>query len=169
VNVVHLELAEANAFVRIHHRHHKPVQGHRFSLGCVLAGSLVGVAVVGRPVGGSSPETTLEVLRCCTDGTRNACSFLYGAAAKAGRALGFERIQTYILDSEIGASLKASGWEYERLSHPSGWHHDAPRGARDVPDHLKGRKQLWFKQLNQPVKFEPIVGIIKPDLPRMEF
>ncbi|EPF6736802.1 hypothetical protein NR640_005420 [Pseudomonas aeruginosa] len=28
-----LTLAEANAFVEQHHRHHGPVQGHKFSLG----------------------------------------------------------------------------------------------------------------------------------------
>ena len=43
-------LAEANAFVAKHHRHHKPVTGHKFSIGCIADGRLVGVAIVGRPV-----------------------------------------------------------------------------------------------------------------------
>lgn len=168
MDLVHLELKEANAFVRLHHRHHKPVQGHRFSLGCVLESSLVGVSIVGRPVGGSDPERTLEVLRLATDGTRNVCSFLYGSSAKAGRALGFERIQTYILDSELGSSLKASGWEYERLSHPTGWHHDCDRGARVVAEHLMDRKQLWFKVLQGHIDYERIQQTV-PDLIEMEF
>lgn len=168
MDLVHLELTEANAFVRLHHRHHKPVQGHRFSLGCVVESALVGVAVVGRPVGGQDQDRTLEVTRLCTDGTANACSFLYGASAKAGRALGFERIQTFILEDELGSSLKASGWEYERLSHPSGWHHDCERGAREVPTHLSGRKQLWFKILQGPVDYKRIEQA-QPDLLTMEF
>lgn len=93
-----------------------------------------------------------EVTRCCTDGARNACSFLYGAAARASTHLGFTRIQTYILDSETGVSLKACGWRFDRLSHPIGWHHGPgengqAREAREVADHLHGRKQLWFREL----------------------
>ena len=40
----HIELKEANAFVSLRHRHHKPVAGHRFSLGCYHDGTLCGVA-----------------------------------------------------------------------------------------------------------------------------
>jgi hypothetical protein len=53
---------------------------------------------------------TAEVTRLCTDGTKNSCSFLYGAAAKAAFALGFQRIGTYILANEPGTSLTATGW-----------------------------------------------------------
>jgi hypothetical protein len=147
VRLVHVELKAANAFVEELHRHHKRVQGHRFSLGAECDGRLVGVSVVGRPVGGQHPGEWLEVTRLCTDGTDNACSFLYGASARAGRALGYGRIQTYILADESGVSLKAAGWAFERLSHPVGWHHDGERGARQVEDHLMARKQLWFKAL----------------------
>lgn len=44
-------------------------------------------------------------------GHRNACSFLYAAAARAAFALGYARIGTYILKSEPGTSLKAAGWK----------------------------------------------------------
>ena len=108
---VRVELSEANDFVARHHRHHKPVVGHRFSLGAVLEDKLVGVAIVGRPVARMRDDgATLEVTRLCTDGTKGACSFLYGACARAAFALGFERIGTYILASEPGTSLTASGW-----------------------------------------------------------
>lgn len=104
-------LAEANAYVRLHHRHHKPVVGHKFSLGAVLDGALVGVAIVGRPVARMRDDgSTLEVTRLCTDGTRNACSFLYGACARAAFALGFKRIGTYVFASETGGSVSAAGW-----------------------------------------------------------
>lgn len=91
-----LDLDEANAFVTEHHRHHKPVVGHKFSLGAVLTDKIVGVVIVGRPVSRIRDDgATLEVTRLCTDGTRNACSFLYGAAARACFALGYTRIGTY--------------------------------------------------------------------------
>ena len=53
---------------------------------------------------------TAEVTRLVTDGTKNACSFLYGAAARAAFALGYRRIGTYILATEPGTSLTAAGW-----------------------------------------------------------
>ena len=106
-----IDLDEANAFIYEHHRHHGMVIGHKFSLGAAAGDKIVGVAVVGRPVArGRDDGMTLEVTRLCTDGTKNACSFLYGAAARACFALGYKRLGTYILASEDGASLKASGW-----------------------------------------------------------
>lgn len=109
--VVPVDLDEANAFVAEHHRHHGRVRGHKFSLGAAAAGRIVGVAIVGRPVARERQDGwTLEITRLCTDGTRNACSFLYGAACRAVFALGYRRLGTYILKSESGASLKAAGW-----------------------------------------------------------
>lgn len=144
----HLELREANEFVERVHRHHKRIQGHRFSLGAELGdGTLVGVVIVGRPVGGQHQNDWVEVTRMCTDGTPNACSFLYAAVCRAAQALGYTRAQTYILADEPGTSLKAAGWKFERMSHPVGWHHDGPRAARKVPEHLRERKQLWYRDL----------------------
>lgn len=111
LEVVPLDLASANEFVRLHHRHHRPVVGHKFSIGAVRNGDIVGVAIIGRPVARMRDDGwTLEVTRLATDGSRNVCSFLYGAAAKATFALGYRRIGTYILASEPGTSLNAAGW-----------------------------------------------------------
>lgn len=105
-----ISLSEANAFVALWHRHHKPVVGHKFSIGCEADGRLAGVAIVGRPVSRYLDDgKTLEVNRLCTDGTKNACSFLYAAAARAARAMGYQRIITYTLDTEGGASLRGAG------------------------------------------------------------
>lgn len=147
MEVVHVELKQANEFVEKHHRHHKRIQGHRFSIGAQIGGELIGVSIVGRPVGGQHQSDWCEITRLCTDGTTNACSFLYGASTRAAKSLGFYRIQTYILASETGISLKASNWKFDRMSHPVGWHHNAKRGARDVAEHLSERKQLWYKDL----------------------
>src|ERR1700675_963842 len=111
MTIERLKLDEANAFVTEHHRHHKRVVGHVFSIGAALDGKIVGVAIVGRPVArGRDDGVTAEVTRLATDGTRNACSFLYGASARAAFALGFKRIGTYILASEPGTSLTGAGW-----------------------------------------------------------
>lgn len=107
-----LTFDDAAAFVREHHRHHTPPVGHKFSIGAMAGDELVGVVIVGRPVARSRDDGfTLEVTRLCTVGHRNACSFLYGAAARAAFALGYRRIGTYILKSEPGTSLKAAGWK----------------------------------------------------------
>lgn len=106
-----ITLKEANAFVEQHHRHHGPVVGHKFSIGCASDSGIVGVAIVGRPVSRYLDDGwTLEVTRLCTNGERNACSMLYAAAWRAARAMGYKRLVTYILDSERGNSLKAAGW-----------------------------------------------------------
>lgn len=112
LELIHVELSEANVFVAQLHRHHKPVIGHKFSLGATSEGLLVGVVIVGRPVARMRDDgKTLEVTRLCTNGAKNACSFLYGAAARAAFALGYKRIGTYTLPSEGGTSLRATGWK----------------------------------------------------------
>lgn len=105
--------ADASAFVRTYHRHHTPSVGHKFSIAALRDGAWVGVVVVGRPVSRFRDDgMTLEVTRLCVlDDQPNACSFLYGKAAKAALALGYARIGTYILKSEPGTSLKAAGWQ----------------------------------------------------------
>ena len=86
LTLIPVSLAQANEFVRQHHRHHKPVAGHKFSIGCSENGRLCAVAIVGRPVSRYLDDGfTLEVNRLCSDGTKNACSILYAAAARAAR------------------------------------------------------------------------------------
>ena len=114
LELVPITLGEANEFVRCFHRHHKPVVGHKFSIGLSeskSAESVVGVCIVGRPVSRHLDNGwTLEVTRCCTDGTKNACSMLYGAAWRAAKAIGYKRLITYTLRDEGGVSLYAAGW-----------------------------------------------------------
>lgn len=117
-----VSLRDTNAFVAARHRHHKPSRGHKFSIGCSRDGRLVGVAIVGRPVSRYLDDGyTLEVCRLCTDGTKNACSMLYGAAWRAARAMGYRKIVTYTLASEDGASLRAAGWNCVGLAGGLRW------------------------------------------------
>ena len=107
-----ISLKEANQFVSEHHRHHGPVVGHKFSIAVQEGDEIVGVAIVGRPVArGLDDGYTLEVNRCCTTGGNNACSMLYGASWRAAKALGYQRLITYILDTETGSSLTAANWK----------------------------------------------------------
>lgn len=141
LSLVPLDLAEANAFVAEHHRHHRPVVGHKFSLGAVAEERVVGICIVGRPVSRMRDDgATLEVTRLCTDGTRNACSFLYGAAARAAFALGFKRIGTYTLPEEGGASLRGAGWKLIGERGGGSW----SRPSRPTIDkHPLQSKLLW--------------------------
>ena len=143
---LHLELApisfsEAAEFVLKHHRHHTPPQGHKFSVGVVYDGRLVGVAIVGRPVSRHRDNSmTLEITRLCTDGTKNACSKLYSAAARAAFAMGYKRIGTYIAKDEPGTSLKAAGWKLIAETPGRSWSvKSRPRDDK----HPLGMKQLW--------------------------
>lgn len=122
LTVRHMELADANAYVTEYHRYHKAVRGHRFSLACYEDGRLCGVAIVGRPRSRwINQRTTVEVLRLCTDGTQNACSKLYGACRRAAKALGYDRLITYILEDEGGKSLLASGFSYCYTNKGGSW------------------------------------------------
>lgn len=109
-----ISIARANEYVMQFHRHHGKKVGCRFAIAVYEGGALHGVAICSNPVARKADDgLTLEVSRLCTDGTHNACSMLYGACARIAKDMGFNKIQTYILESETGASLKASGWKLD--------------------------------------------------------
>jgi hypothetical protein len=143
LEIVPISLAEANAFVDVRHRHHKPVPGAKFCVAVATENGICGVAIVGRPVARNSDDGwTLEVNRCCTDGTRNACSILYGAAWRAAKALGYRRLVTYTLPEEGGASLRGAGWKCIGLRGGGNW--NVPSRPRiDTAAELAGQKLLW--------------------------
>jgi len=112
LEIVPTSLEEANQFVSEHHRHHKPVVGHKFSIAVSDGDEVVGVAIISRPVSRVLDDGwTLEVTRNCTDGTSNAASCLYGAAWRAAKAMGYRKLVTYTLPEEGGASVRAAGWK----------------------------------------------------------
>lgn len=143
LRVIPSTLEAANAFVRAHHRHHGPRQGHMFSLAIADGGghSVRGIAIVGRPCARELQDgATVEILRVCTDGVRNGCSALYGAARRASTELGYARGLTYILDDESGTSLKAAGYVYLWTTKGGLWDTPARRRERSGPS---CRKQAW--------------------------
>ena len=160
LHVVPLDLSEGNAVVRAWHRHHQPVVGHRFTIGCVdQDGAIHGVCIVGRPVArlAGSPRDIAEVTRVATDGTPNACSILYGGAARAAKAMGFRRIQTYTLPEEGGASLRAAGWVNEGPTGGGDWNRKGRVSRTDQPMDVKTR---WAKDLSA----RPLLTVTFPRL-----
>lgn len=132
---------EACVFIEKHHRHHLPPQGWKFGIAVNNGEKIVGVVTVGRPVARHFDDGwTLEVTRCCTDGTKNAASCLYGAAWRAVKAMGYKRLITYTLQSEPGTSLKAAGWKKVRQTRGGSWNcKSRPR----VDKHPTEPKILW--------------------------
>jgi len=114
---------EAYTFIAEHHRHHQPPQGCKFAIAVASDDVVVGVATVGRPVARMLDDGwTLEVTRVCTiNGYKNAASMLYGAAWRAARSMGYKKLITYILKSEIGTSLIAAGYKDIGLAGGGTW------------------------------------------------
>lgn len=141
LTVTPITLREANAYVARFHRHHKPVRGCKFCLAVSDETGIRGVAIVGRPVARRLDDGfTAEVNRVCTDGARNACSMLYGAAWRAARAIGYRKLITYTLPEEGGSSLRASGWKLIGERGGGSWGRDSrPR----VDEHPTQPKLLW--------------------------
>jgi hypothetical protein len=111
VEIIPITFKRACEFVAENHRHNKPPQGHKFSIGLNSEGLLVGVGMAGRPVARHFDDGfTLEINRTCTDGTSNANSMIYGAIWRVAKAMGYKRCITYTQHDESGASLRAVGW-----------------------------------------------------------
>ena len=146
MKIVPIGLKAANKYVAAYHRHHKPVRGCKF---CVSveddSGVCCGVAICGRPISRYLDNgTTLEITRVCTNGTKNACSMLYGACIRAARALGYKKVITYTLLSETGASLKAANFINDGIAGGLIW---TGKRKRDngVPPEKKTRWVLYIK------------------------
>ena len=64
VKAIPITLKQANDYVSSHNRHHRPVAGHKFSVGCEINGKLAGIVIAGRPVSRHMDDgLTLEVTR----------------------------------------------------------------------------------------------------------
>lgn len=157
---VPIELKDAQNYINKFHRHHQAAHRDKFRIAAMDDGEIVGVVQVGRPVSRVLDDGhTLEVLRLCTIGEKNVCSFLYSRAARIAKEMGYTKIITYILESETGTSLKASGWKLE-AGGVGGSDWNVPSRPREVvasqmslfPEKQKypvgEKKQRWVKLLN---------------------
>ena len=132
MKIVPSSITAARRFVAEHHRHNAPPPSGLFAVGLADdGGTVIGVAIVGRPVARMLDDgATCEVTRLCTLGHRNACTMLYGACSRAAKALGWSRIITYTLAREPGTALKAAGWTCESAVKGRSW--DTPSREREV-------------------------------------
>lgn len=155
-----IELKAAQAYINKYHRHHQAAHRDKFRIAASDdSGNIIGVIQVGRPVSRILDNgDTLEVLRLCTNGDKNVCSFLYSRAARIAKEMGYKKIITYILESENGVSLKASGWQLE-AENVGGSDWNVPSRPREViatqmnlfdekPKYpVNVKKQRWVKYL----------------------
>ena len=134
---------EASRFIGKHHRHHLPPVGWKYGIAINNGEKIVGVITVGRPVARYLDNGwTLEITRCCTDGTKNACSRLYGAAVRAAIALGYKRVVTYTLLEEPGTSLVATGFKRIWETKGGSWNCKSRMRVDKAPT---GQKVLWAR------------------------
>lgn len=144
LELVPITISDAKEYVRRNHRHHLPPVGGLFAVACANGSGVCGVAIVGRPVARRLQDGwTAEVTRVATDGTRNACSVLYGAAWRACRALGYRKLVTYTLDTEPGTSLRAAGWTLVGETPGKSW--NVPSRPR-VDKHPLQKKIRWQRE-----------------------
>lgn len=131
-----IPFAQSRRFVDKYHRHCSSPQSHKFSIGLLDYGLLVGVIIASTPKARVLDDGfTLELNRCCVlPDQPNACSKLYARAIKAGRSMGYRKFVTYTLTSEPGSSLKAVGFKLDGKTQPrpNGWDH--PSRRRRMPE-----------------------------------
>lgn len=141
---------EAFEFIDEHHSTHDRPNGWKYGMAVNDGEKVVGVAVVERPSSRHYDDGwTLEVSRCCTDGTPNVASKLYAACWRVAKNLGYKRLITYtITETEDGTCLNAAGWEVIHSKAGGGsWNREKrPR----VDSHPTAQKTLWEVNGNDP-------------------
>lgn len=144
MTIVPVTFRYAQQFCKDYHRHNPNVVGCKFAIGCKGENGICGVAICGRPISRRYDDGfTLEINRVVTNGAPNACSMLYGACCRIGKAMGYKRIVTYTLCSEPGTSLKASNFVCEGEAGGTEW--TGKRGTgKDVPHEKKIRWAKYF-------------------------
>ncbi|MFK4046384.1 Hypothetical protein HVIM_03893 (plasmid) [Roseomonas mucosa] len=163
-----VSFAHAADFVRRHHAHNAAPTAWRYGAAITNGVSLLGVVMVGNPVArGLMGRGTVEVNRLCIrrDVPRvlawNACSQLYGWAAREAEARGFERIVTYTRVDEEGGSLRACGWIRE--AHVRGRLWNSPMRARTDRASLID-KHRWSRAL-KPRRAAPRASVLPAIMP----
>lgn len=131
-------------------------------------GELVGVGVAGNPSRVWQATGRIVISRCAltdgldaitdSDGKEHAapgCSMVYGALARAAKALGYREAWTYTLPGEDGRSLKAAGFVNMGLT--DGGEHSRPSRYRKPAKHPE-QKQRWLRTLTAAKATPPVPG-----------
>ncbi len=142
-----IPFAQARRFVDENHRHCVGPSSHKFSIGLLQAGRLVGVIIASTPKAKAQDDGfTLELNRCCVlPEQRNACSKLYGKAILAGRCMGYRKFITYTLPHESGSNLKAVNFRLDGFTQAKkkGWDHPS-RPRKKPARYPEGKKCRWI-------------------------
>lgn len=127
------------------HRHLPVVVGGLFGAAVLYHGKLVGVAIASEPKARAlRGRRIVEITRCATDGTRNACSALYGALCRAAQAVGYVEARTYTRIDEPGTSLRAAGFVDAGLTREESWCRSSrPRDGK------RSQVRRWIRQLGR--------------------
>jgi hypothetical protein len=133
------------------HRHLPDLQGGLFAVQVVERDSVfdgtwhcVGVGVVGNPPRVWQGTGRAVISRVATDGAENACSMVYGALARAAKALGYAEAWTYTLPEEPGTSLRAAGFMDMGLTDGGEW--SRPSRARNAAKRPEPKRR-WMRKL----------------------
>lgn len=127
-----ITLRSANDFVQLFHRHNGRTarDGGKFAVSAIHENKLVGIAIVGNPISATFMNKEIyghmaEVLRTCTHpfAPKGTVGFLYGVCTRVCREMGYDKILTYTLEDESGASLRGVGWKEVAKTKPCapGW------------------------------------------------
>lgn len=142
--------------VRAWHRHLPELQGGMFAVQVVNAdGVCLGVGIAGNPPRVWQGQGRLVISRVATEGAENACSMIYGALARAAKALGYREVWTYTLPDEPGTSLRAAGFVDAGMTRGGEW--ARPSRAR-APARRPEAKRRWVRMLTQSNDFQKASG-----------
>lgn len=134
--------------VRAWHRHLPELQGGLFAVQVVERAACVGVGIAGNPPPEWQGTGRIVISRVATEGAENACSMIYGALCRAGKALGFREAWTYTLPEECGASLRAAGFIDMGMTRGGEWN---CRARPRRPAKRSDPKRRWLRMLSGPV------------------
>ena len=150
VRRVVLSRKRANEFIERVHRHSRPVQGWKYCVALEDDISLVGLAIVGRPVARALDNgQTLEVTRVCVlDGkTKNIVSQLLGGCIRIAVEGGYRKLVTYTREEEDGSSLRSVGFVRETTTSGGSWNSKKRRRKRRPSE--EGKKVRWARVLQR--------------------
>ena len=146
LELVPMTVKTAQRLVRQWHRHLPTVQGGLFAAAVAEGDEVVGVGIAGNPCRVWQGTGRIYILRIAVrEGIPNGCSMLYGALARAAKALGYTEVWTYTLPEEPGTSLRAAGFAYMGTTDGGEW--DRPERPRQLALDPEPKRR-WRRRLS---------------------
>lgn len=108
IHLIPVSFKDANDYLTRHNRDYRPASGYRFTIGCAMEERLIGAIIAGRCKGDS---LSVQVDGIYAAGGRAAYRMLYGAAARAAKAMGYHRIMAFLPMGEPDSGLRSACWK----------------------------------------------------------